>query len=77
MITTDAHKWLEQQTYVVPFSQYLHPIDLAFHNLKTDAPGWYAQLRASGPHDDTSWVGPFDSEDEAFTALYERFNNGD
>ena len=86
-LSKDAREWLEAQNnefmhaYSAEFTEQEALAELADPDLcePRDAEdcgaGWYARLSAPGYLDCTDWIGPFDSEDEAFEALYETYGD--
>lgn len=75
-ISDDAREWLEAQN-----QEFMHPYAYKFTRQQAreetgdeDArAGWYSRLSAPGYLDCTDWSGPYKSQDEAFTALYEMY----
>jgi hypothetical protein len=81
-MTNECRKWLEQQgnEFMQPFADFFSDamarlcVD-GLEDTRADLAGWYSRLSAPGYLDCTDWIGPFDTEDEAFESLYETYGN--
>lgn len=87
-MTDDCKKWLEEQTneFMKPYAYYFtadeaieatsdeaYPDGYLDDEDKAGRAGWYSRLSAPGYLDCTDWFGPYETEDEAWTALYEAY----
>jgi hypothetical protein len=85
-LSHEAREWLEAQNneFMNPFAYHFTADEAAELNEsyadgylddedKSGRAGWYSRLSAPGYLDCTDWLGPFETEDEAFEALYDMY----